>query len=143
MTIRKTLSIAIGASFLASPLVIAQPQQEQPQQQPQEQEAQPMEQQQEAQDISDEQIEQFVEAYAEAKEAREEYTERAREADEPQEAQQLRQRANEAETEAIRDAGMDVDEYRDVEIAMQTDPDIREEVHERLEDKGVEVATRR
>jgi|GEM_PF-2994115 len=144
MNIRKTLSIAIGASFLVSPLLMAQPQQEQ-QQQPQQQEAQPQPQereQHEGPDISENQIERFVSAFADAKEAREDYAEKAREADDPQEAQELRQRAGEAEMQAIRDAGMEMEEYQEVEVAMQTDQDIREEIHDRLEDKGVDVAAR-
>lgn len=139
MTIRKTLIAFAAAGFVASPLAMAQGQpQEQPPQErpPQEQQQQQMPQQQEAPEVTDAQVESFVDAYVAVNEVREEYTERLQNAEDQEKAQELQQEANEAMTAAITDSGMEVEEYQEVAMAVNADPDIRDQVTEMLEERG-------
>jgi len=134
MKIRTALIAFATAGFLASPLAIAQGQPQQQQQQ--QQEAQPMPEQQEAPEVSDAQVEAFVDAYVAVNDVREEYTERLQNAEDQEQAQQLQQEANDAMSDAIAESGMDVEEYQEVAMAVNADPDVREQVTEMLEERG-------
>lgn len=141
---RNLIIAAITAGLAASPMLLAQqqPPQEQPpqeQQPPQEEQTQPMPQEQEVPDVSEEQIDQFVEAHIAVNDVREEYTDQLQEAEDQEEAQQLQQEANQAMTSAIEDTGMDVEEYEEVAMAVNADPDVRNEVMERLDEEGMDT----
>jgi len=126
MKIRNVLTALITAGFLASPMAMAQG----------EQQAQPMPQQQEAPEVSESQINAFVEAYIAVNEVREEYTARLQEAEDQEQAQELQQEANEAMTAAIEDNGMSIEEYQEVAMAVNADADVREQVTTMLEERG-------
>jgi hypothetical protein len=126
MKIRNILTALITAGFLASPMAMAQG----------EQQAQPMPQQQEAPEVSESQINAFVEAYIAVNEVREEYTARLQEAEDQEQAQELQQEANEAMTAAIEDNGMSIEEYQEVAMAVNADADVREQVTTMLEERG-------
>ena len=141
MKLTKISITTLMAGLLATPMVMAQeppPQEEQPPQEQQE-EAQPMPQEQEVPEVSDEQIDAFVEAHVNVNEVREEYTQRLQEAEDQEEAQQLQQEANQAMTDAIEDSGMDIEEYEEVAMAVNADPEVRDDVMERLEEAGVDT----
>ncbi len=140
MSMNKSILATLIAGFVAAPLAVAQqqPPQEQQEQPPQE-EAQPMPEQQEAPDVSDAQIDAFVEAHVNVNDVREEYTERLQQAEDQEEAQQLQQEANQAMQEAIEDSGMDIEEYEEVAMAVNADPEVRDDVMERLEEAGVDT----
>lgn len=132
MTIRKVLAALMISGFVASPAAFGQAQGQQGQQQ----EAQPMPQeQQEAPDVSDEQIEQFVDAYINLSDVREDYTTRVQEAEDQEEAQAIQEEANEAMTAAIEDAGLSMEEYQEVAMAINADSEIRERVTSMLEER--------
>lgn len=141
----KILIASAAAAFLISPLALAQqqqpPQQQPPQEQeqPPQQEAQPMPQEEEIPDVSESQIDAFVDAHVAVNDVREEYTERLQAAEDQEEAQQLQQEANEAMTSAIEDSGMDVEEYEEVAMAVNADPEVRDEVMQRLDEEGVDT----
>ena len=126
MKIRNILTALITAGFLASPMAMAQG----------EQQAQPMPQQQEAPEVSESQINAFVEAYIAVNEVREDYTARLQEAEDQEQAQQLQQEANDAMTAAIEDNGMSIEEYQEVAMAVNADADVREQVTTMLEERG-------
>lgn len=126
MKIRNILTALITAGFLASPMAMAQG----------EQQAQPMPQQQEAPEVSESQINAFVEAYIAVSEVREDYTARLQEAEDQEQAQQLQQEANDAMTAAIEDNGMSIEEYQEVAMAVNADADVREQVTTMLEERG-------
>lgn len=135
MTIRKVLAALMISGFVASPAAFGQAQGQQGQQ-GQQQEAQPMPQeQQEAPDVSDEQIEQFVDAYINLSDVREDYTTRVQEAEDQEEAQAIQEEANEAMTAAIEDAGLSMEEYQEVAMAINADSEIRERVTSMLEER--------
>ncbi len=136
MNKRTYLVAALAGAFLLSPLAIAQEQQPQ-------QEAQPMPEQQEVPDVTDEQIDAFVQAHINLDEVRQEFTQRLQQAEDQEEAQQLQQEANEAMFAAIEDAGMEVEEYEEVAIAVNADPEVREQVTSRLEDEGFDTGAAR
>lgn len=141
---RKTLLSLLIGLFVASPLAMAQGQ---PQSQPQERTGQSQEreyqQQRSSNDISDDKIDEFVDIYAEVKRIENEYDEKLREADNPQESQELRRELENKKTAKIEDSDMNTDEFRDVEMAMLTDTEIRETVNEQLEEKGINRSSRR
>jgi len=130
MKLNKTMLTFALAALLASPLALAQQGQ-------QGQQAQPMPQQQEAPDVSDEQIASFVEAYVAVNEVREEYTARLQEAEDQEEAQALQMEANDAMSAAIEDTGLSVEEYQNVAMAVSADAEVREQVTQMLEERGV------
>ncbi|MEA5446357.1 DUF4168 domain-containing protein [Gammaproteobacteria bacterium AB-CW1] len=134
MKIRTTAFAILTAGFIASPLAMAQGQP--PQEQQQQQQQQPMPQQQEAPEVTDDQINAFVDAYIAVNEVREEYTERLQNADDQEHAQELQQEANDAMTSAIADAGLEIEEYQEVAMAVNADSEIREQVTEMLEERG-------
>lgn len=135
MKLTKISITTLMAGLLAAPMALAQGQPPQEQQQ----EAQPMPQEQEVPEVSDEQIDAFVEAHVNVNQVREEYTQRLQEAEDQEEAQRLQQEANQAMTDAIEDSGMDIDEYEEVAMAVNADPEIRDQVMERLEEAGVDT----
>lgn len=132
---RTTIFATLVAGMFASPLVIAQEQP--PEQEPPQQQAEPQE--PDAPEVSDSQIIDFVEAHAEVVEIQDEYAERQREATDAQEAQELQQEADAAVEEAVEDTGMSMEEYEEVTMAMNMDPEVRDEVMQRLEEEGVDA----
>ncbi|MCP1726356.1 uncharacterized protein YqfA (UPF0365 family) [Natronospira proteinivora] len=129
MKLNKTILTLALTALLASPLALAQ--------QGQQQQAQPMPQEQEAPEVSDEQIASFVDAYVAVNDVREEYTARLQEAEDQEEAQALQMEANDAMTAAIEDSGLSVEEYQNVAMAVSADSDVREQVTQMLEERGV------
>lgn len=87
-------------------------------------------------DVSEDQIEAFVQAYVRLSEVREEYTARVQGADDEEEARELQQEANEAMTTAIEEAGLSVEEYQQVALAINADAELRGRVTEMLSEEG-------
>lgn len=88
-------------------------------------------------DVSEEQIEAFVQAYIQLSQVREEYTARVQAAEDQEEARELQQEANDAMTTAIEEAGLSVEEYQQVALAINANAELRERVTERLSEEGV------
>lgn len=87
-------------------------------------------------DVSEEQIEAFVQAYVQLSQVREEYTARVQAAENQEEARQLQQEANDAMTAAIEEAGLSVEEYQQVALAINANAELRERVTEMLSEEG-------
>jgi hypothetical protein len=139
MTIRQTASLLTIILLTTSGSLWAQAEEEsgQASADPAVEQAEPMPQQQNTlPEVSEEQIQAFVQAYVSLSEVREEYSTRVQEAENQEEARQLQQEANNAMTTAIEDAGLTVEEYQQVALAINANAEIRERVTEMLSEQG-------
>lgn len=87
-------------------------------------------------DVSEEQIEAFAQAYVQLSQVREEYTARVQAAENQEQARELQQEANDAMTAAIEEAGLSVEEYQQVALAINANAELRERVTEMLSEEG-------
>ena len=117
---------AVLSLLLASPLALAQPPQGGGEPPPQTYQAPAAQ----AVNFSEQQVSQFADSYLDILEIQEEFTARLEQAQEPEQAQQLQQEANEEMIQAIHDNGLDVQEYTELAQAMDTDPELRQQVVE-------------
>lgn len=121
----KTLFIsiltALGLTFGGAAIAQEEYQQEyDPQQQ----------QQQQAPDVSDEDLEKFAKAEENVRTVQEDYSSQLQEAEDPNKQQELQQEANEEMRAAVSDAGLDVQTYNEISMAIQQDPELRQRYEE-------------
>ncbi|WP_026287448.1 DUF4168 domain-containing protein [Thioalkalivibrio sp. ALJ24] len=93
----------------------------------------PMQQEAPEVDLSDEDIDTFVEAFVSVQQVREDFADRLQEAEDETQAQQMQQEAQDEMVSAVEDAGMSVEEYNEVAMALQNDPELMQEVQEQAE----------
>ena len=128
MTIRKTaLTIALAALFAAGGTALAQSYEGS---QPTFGETTPA-----TAALTDQTIDTFVDAFVAVQDIREDYTERLHSVSEEGEAQALQQEAQEKMLQAVESAGMSVQEYNEVALALQNDPQLMERVQEKAMDR--------
>ncbi|TVP88868.1 MAG: DUF4168 domain-containing protein [Thioalkalivibrio sp.] len=128
MTIRKTaLTIALAALFAAGGTALAQ---EQGAGQPSFGETTPQ-----TAALTDQTVDTFVDAFVAVQDIREEYTERLHGASDEAEAQALQQEAQDEMMQAVEASGMSVQEYNEVAMALQNDPELMERVQEKALDR--------
>ncbi|WP_024327178.1 DUF4168 domain-containing protein [Thioalkalivibrio sp. AKL19] len=84
-------------------------------------------------DLSEEDIDTFVTAFVAVQEVREDFADRLQNAEDETEAQSMQQEAQDEMVNAVEDAGMSVEEYNEVAMALQNDPELMQEVQERAE----------
>ncbi len=84
-------------------------------------------------DLSEQDIDTFVNAFVAVQEVREDFAERLQGADNEGDAQAMQQEAQDEMVSAVEDAGMSVEEYNEVAMALQNDPELMQEVQERAE----------
>ncbi|MGM0421786.1 MAG: DUF4168 domain-containing protein [Pseudomonadota bacterium] len=99
-----------------------QAQQQQQQQQP----GQAPQQQQQQADISDAQLQAFAEAQSAIRDVQTKYQSQAADVTSEDEVRSLQEKMNAEMIEQIEGAGLDVEEYRTITAALQTDPSIQE-----------------
>lgn len=98
------------------------------------QEQQQMEQQQPA-EFDQESLERFADAYVDVGEIHTEYSQRLQEVEAPEDAQELQQEANDKMVEAIREQGLEVQDYSEIAAALERDPEMRENVVSMIEER--------
>lgn len=84
-------------------------------------------------DLSEEDIDTFVTAFVAVQEVREDFADRLQNAEDETEAQSMQQEAQDEMVSAVEDSGMSVEEYNEVAMALQNDPELMQEVQERAE----------
>ena len=84
-------------------------------------------------DLSEQEIDTFVSAFVAVQEVREDFADRLQNAEDETEAQSMQQEAQDEMVNAVEDAGMSVEEYNEVAMALQNDPELMQEVQERAE----------
>ncbi|RLK50340.1 uncharacterized protein DUF4168 [Alkalispirillum mobile] len=79
-------------------------------------------------DFDDDSLEQFADAYIDITEIQEDYTQRLEGTEDPDEARNLQQEANDEMVDAIENHGLSVPEYSEIATALDTDPELRDEL---------------
>jgi len=124
MTFGNTLKIFAAATAVTFSLAtIAQEQQSQ---------GQAM-QQQETIDVSDQQLEQFADAQMEISTIQQDFSSRLQNVEEPEKARDLQREANEEMTTAVEEAGLDVESFNQIAMAIQNDPELQQKLTEMLQ----------
>lgn len=81
-----------------------------------------------ASDFSDDDVETFVEVQPDIEEIRAEYSERLQGVEDPTQAAQLQQEAGQRMVETVTEAGLEVETYNNIAIALQSDAELRQRV---------------
>jgi hypothetical protein len=86
-------------------------------------------------ELTDEVVDDFVDAFSEVQKIEEDFAQQLDETEDQAEAQSIHQEAQEKMVEAVEGTGMNVEEYNEVAMALQGDPERLEEVIERTQDR--------
>lgn len=121
MKITKTLAVLLLAFAFGSPAVLAQ--------------TDPMQQAPAEINVSDQQLEQFVEAQVAIIEIQQDYTGRLQAVDDPERAHELQVQANDEMTEAVAEAGLDVESFNSIAMAIQNSPELQQRLTAMLADR--------
>lgn len=114
MMIRKTLMLMIVTAALAlTGAVMAQDYQMQQQQPPQT-------------EVSEAELLQFATAQMQISEIQQDFAGRLQGVEDPEKAHELQIKANEEMTEAVEDAGLDVESFNTIAMAIQNDPELQQ-----------------
>ncbi len=90
-------------------------------------------QQQETIDVSEQQLEQFVDAQTSIVEIQQDFSGRLEGVEDPDKAHELQVQANEEMTSAVEDAGLDVQTYNQIAMAIQNDPELQNRLTEMMQ----------
>lgn len=83
--------------------------------------------------VSDKELEKFVDAQGEIDTIREDFSARLNEAQDSETAQNLQSEANVEMTQAVVDAGLDVDAFNRIAVAIQENPELQARVAAMIE----------
>ncbi|ABI56724.1 DUF4168 domain-containing protein [Alkalilimnicola ehrlichii MLHE-1] len=86
-------------------------------------------------DFDDQSLEQFADAYIDITEIQEDYTQRLEGTEDPDQARDLQQQANDEMVEAIENRGLSVPEYSEIATALDTDPELRDELAAMIQER--------
>lgn len=127
MNLRKTLTlIATAATFAFATNLAAQEHQmeQQPPAPPQ------------TVEVSDQQLEQFADAQIQITEIQQDFAGRLQEVDDPEQAHELQVQANEEMTEAVEEIGLSVQDFNEIAMAIQNDPELQQRLTALLQDRS-------
>lgn len=85
-------------------------------------------------DVSDTQLEQFAEAQVSIIEIQQDFSGRLQGVEDPDRAHELQVQANEEMTEAVADAGLDVESFNAIAMAIQNSPELQQRLTAMLQD---------
>jgi len=84
-------------------------------------------------DVSDKQLEQFADAQVSIIEIQQDFSARLQGVEDPERAQELQVQANEEMTSAVDDAGLDVESFNAIAMAIQSSPELQQRLTEMLQ----------
>ncbi|MFU8878725.1 MAG: DUF4168 domain-containing protein [Wenzhouxiangellaceae bacterium] len=119
------MKIFLSAISLALGLALAAPvaaQQAAPPPQPAQQEI----------EVTDSDLDSFADAQMSIMQIQQDYSQRLQNADNPDAANQLQQEANEKMVGAVEEAGLDVESFNAIAMAIQNDPELQQRLQEML-----------
>lgn len=87
-------------------------------------------------DVSDTDLEQFAEAQVAISTIQQDFAGRLQGVDDPEAAHELQIKANEEMTEAVEDAGLDVESFNNIAMAIQNDPELQQRLTAMMQDEG-------
>ncbi len=113
MKIRTSILLAIVAAalMLAAPLAAQDYQ---------------MEQQAAPTEVSEQQLKQFAQAQVQISEIQQDFSARLQEVEDAERAHELQVQANEEMTEAVEEAGLDVQSFNEIAMAIQNNPELQQ-----------------
>jgi GTP1/Obg family GTP-binding protein len=79
-------------------------------------------------EVSDKELKQFVAAQSEVSGIQQDFSGRLQGVEDPNEAQTLRAEANEEMVQAVQDAGLDVESFNRIALAVRNDPELQQKV---------------
>lgn len=79
-------------------------------------------------DFSDNELEKFANVQDDLEQIRKDYSGRLEGTEDPDQAAKLQQEASQKMVRVVQDAGMDVETYSNIALALQSDPELREKV---------------
>lgn len=85
-------------------------------------------------EVSDQQLQQFAEAQIQISEIQRDFSARLQDVDDAERAHELQVQANEEMTEAVEDAGLDVQSFNEIAMAIQNDPELQQRLTAMLHD---------
>jgi GTP1/Obg family GTP-binding protein len=94
-----------------------------------------MQQQQQTIDVSDQQLQQFADAQMEIAGIQQEFSGRLQEVEDPEKARELQREANEEMTTAVEEAGLDVESFNQIAMAIQNDPELQQQLTSMLQEQ--------
>ena len=83
-------------------------------------------------DFSEEDLQAFADVQPEIESIRAEYAERLQEASDPEEAAELQNEAGQKMVDTVTDAGLEVETYNNIAIAVQSDAELRERIESKM-----------
>ena len=86
-------------------------------------------------ELSDQQLQQFVEAQVAIIEIQQDFSGRLQGVEDPEHAHELQVQANEKMTSAVADAGLDVESFNTIAMAIQSSPELQQRLTALLEDR--------
>lgn len=126
-TIWKVISMAAILCFIAAAPLAAQEGQEGDEGQQEYEYEQP---EKTAEDFSDEDLEKFASAQTEVDDIRSEYSDELSGVEDTEKARELQDKYADQMVEAIEDAGLDVQTYNEISMALQNDSELQEKIDE-------------
>lgn len=84
-------------------------------------------------DVSQAELQQFAEAQVEIAEIQQDFSGRLQGVEDPEKAHELQLEANEKMTEAVETAGLDVEAFNRIAMAIQNDPELQQQLTEMIE----------
>ncbi|MCC5796160.1 MAG: DUF4168 domain-containing protein [Methylophaga sp.] len=85
-----------------------------------------------AADFDDAELQSFAAVQSDLDVIRNEYSARLESTENPDQAAQLQQEASQLMVQAVEQAGLDVDTYSNIALALQTDPQLRERIQDMM-----------
>ncbi|AGA34826.1 putative conserved secreted protein [Thioalkalivibrio nitratireducens DSM 14787] len=85
--------------------------------------------------LTEQTVDTFVDAFIAVQQIREDFAERLQSASDEHEAQTMQQEAQHEMMRAVEESGMSVQEYNEVAIALQDDPELMQQVQEKAADR--------
>lgn len=87
-------------------------------------------------DVSDHQLEQFVDAQVAIIDIQQDFSGRLQGVEDPEKAHELQVEANEEMTSAVEDAGLDVESFNAIAMAIQNSPELQQRLNALLENRS-------
>lgn len=86
-------------------------------------------------DVSEQELQQFAEAQVQISEIQQDFAGRLQNVEDPEKAHELQIQANEEMTDAVESAGLDVDSFNNIAMAIQNNPELQQRLTTMLQDQ--------
>ena len=84
-------------------------------------------------EVSDQQLQQFAEAQEDLAGIQQEFSARLQEVEDPEKARDIQREANQEMTTAVEDAGLNVQSFNQIAMAIQNDPELQQQLTSMLQ----------